>query len=142
MATTRKRLAVLLTSEQMEALSNVVHQRGYESMSQLAAEILIEACGLPGMPPQRGKYSRSAKLYTFENHHNGATRSKSVGEIPNREPDEITGYVSDDSFRPQEFGNGWTQVKIWHDEKPTNEHTNIADRIVSANGGKLTIENE
>lgn len=58
MTTTRKHLRVLLTPEQYEAFHTVMHQRGYQSMSQLAAQILIEACGLPGDAPKRGKYSR------------------------------------------------------------------------------------
>lgn len=58
MATTRKHLRVLLTPEQYEAFHTVMHQRGYQSMSQLAAQILIEACGLPGDAPKRGKYLR------------------------------------------------------------------------------------
>lgn len=68
MATNRKALRVYLTEEQLEALSNVVYQRGYESASQLVAEILIEACGLPGNAPQRGKYSRHEKfVHTDDN---------------------------------------------------------------------------
>lgn len=116
---------------------------GNQKMADYVRGLIEADLGVKVEMKHGGNRMNVAKFYTFENHHNGATRSKSVGEIPNREPDAVDGYRSDDSFRPSAFGNGYTEVKIWYlDGKSTDEHANIASRIVATNGGKLTIEDE
>ena len=70
-----------------------------------------------------------ATSYTFTNHHNGAQRSKYVGDIPHREPDEIHEYCSQDNFRRSEFGNGLTVKKVWR-EMPTEQKSLLSEHAL------------
>lgn len=59
MATNRKQFHVYLTEEQYKAFKDFAVERGAQSASSFAAEILIAACNLPGAAPERGTYTRS-----------------------------------------------------------------------------------